>query len=787
MAVLGNYVGDVNDLQSANLKNVYKITPGESGSITKMSGYVSGQGPGVGDQVIKAVVYADSSGVPGALLAVSDEITITDGAAFAWRDFTISCNMTSGVPIWFGYHGGATNEGSQLKAFSGAGVRYNSDSYADGPSNPFGTSSSASTISAYSLYATYTPTTPPPPPSTAYGNAVLADSPLTYYRMDAPSGTVEIDRGSLALDGTYINTPTLGVTGAVLQDTAVQFDRPSFELLQGHDHNGYSITTTGALTLECWVKSSTVAPTGIAERIFGKVDNSQWEWLIERYDTGQHVCRIFTLANWFPVLCQVTFGSPTLNVWHHHVVTIQNAAGTCTVKAYLDKVLTDTQTFSFASISNGVAPIEIACAGNNYSFNGAIDEVAIYDHALTATRIGVHYDTATLPLAPTVPFKGIAAGYLLDRTDAQIQLWINETKAAGSQIIRFDLNHVIFSRVQAVVNMCVNSGMAVQVIFKGPHDTTSINNNLDLMAPWLRDHGIKFWEFHNEPNQASGSWGGNPDPAAYTAALKIFTPKLKSIDPNAYVIIGSFTGAADAAPTYIDMRTFFQAMIDAGLSSSDFDAVSVHCYNDVDLIGTTSPWRKAWGTTPSIRQKLDTAGWTTKRIWNTEGGGSPGSNVSQWINTITHTDQHFRRTDIGPLGTWMIYTVDDAGGYSELWPNGIRNGAGDTYASIQIPGSTIALAEATFVYQIAALSGAEFIPIYHVEEPGLGPVSAEFSSTYNVVGRKIAQFVAVYDVLATHPITAATTLVEEVRMPTDLDSFAQRLYDKLDPVLTGKR
>jgi hypothetical protein len=790
MAILGNNtVGAVDDLQTAEMKQVYKVTPGEGGTITKLSGYISGQGSGVGNQAIKAVIYTDNSGVPGNLLAVSDEVIIIEGSAYAWRDFTVSCAISSGIPIWIGYHGGAITLGSQLKAFSGSGVKFNTDTYSNGPNDPFQAASTSTNYSAYSLYATYTPVGPSIPPSTAYGNAVLADNPLTYYRMDAPSGTVEIDRGSLALDGTYLNTPTLGVTGAVLQDTAVQFDRTSGELLRGHEHDGYSITTTGALTLECWVKSSTVAPSGVAERIFGKVDNSQWEWLIERYNTGQHVCRIYTLANWFPVLCEATFGNPTLNVWHHHVVTIQNTAGTCTVKTYLDKVLTDTKTFSFASISNGVAPIEIACAGNAFTFNGAIDEVAIYDHALTATRIGIHYDTAALPLAPTVPFKGISVGYFLDRADAQQQLWIDEVKAAGCQIVRFDLNHLIFSRVQAVVNRCVNSGMPAQVIFKGPHDTTSINNNLDLMAPWLRDHGIQFWEFHNEPNQSSGSWGGNPDPAAYTAALKIFTPKLKSIDPNAYVIIGAFSGAADVAPTYMDMRTFFQAMIDAGLSSSDFDAVSVHCYGGVDLTGAESPWRKAWGTTPSIRQKLDTAGWTLKRIWNNEGGGGPGSNVTNWVNTINQTNTHFRRTDLGPLGTWMIYTVDDAAGYSELWPDGIRNEAGDAYASIQIPGSTIALAEFTTMYQVRALSGAALIPIYHIEEPtGIGPISADFSSTYDVVGRKIAQFVVVYNVHSgVTPVSSATTLVEEVRMPTDLDSFAQRLYDKLDPVLTGER
>jgi glucose/arabinose dehydrogenase/PKD repeat protein len=143
------------DTASANLKEVSKYTA-TAGNVTKLSGYVSGLGAGSGTQKLKAVVYADSSGSPGALLGVSNEVTVSAGQAWGWTDFTFATPVAVAAgTVWMGYIASGTNDLTQLRYDSVPGeLRYNANDYAAGASSPFG----APTLSDkhYSLYATVT-------------------------------------------------------------------------------------------------------------------------------------------------------------------------------------------------------------------------------------------------------------------------------------------------------------------------------------------------------------------------------------------------------------------------------------------------------------------------------------------------------------------------------------------------------------------------------------------------------------------------------------------------------
>jgi PKD repeat protein len=153
--------GTLVDGASANYKEVSKFTAPQAGSVTKLTGYLSGLAsyrPPSGNQVIRAVLYADSGGNPGALLGVSNQVTVTSGQAWGWVDFT----FPSAVPIpagtiWMGYIAGLTDLIELRYDPVANDLRYNVNSggYAAGPSNPFGT---GSTIGFhYSLYATFIP------------------------------------------------------------------------------------------------------------------------------------------------------------------------------------------------------------------------------------------------------------------------------------------------------------------------------------------------------------------------------------------------------------------------------------------------------------------------------------------------------------------------------------------------------------------------------------------------------------------------------------------------------
>jgi glucose/arabinose dehydrogenase len=151
-------IGASIDTASINLKEVSKYTAVAS-NVTKLTGYISGLGAASGTQKIKAVIYADNgSNHPGALLGVSNEVTVTAGAPFNWVDFNFASPVAvQAGTIWMGYIASSTSDLTQLRYDNSPGelnFNVNSGGYAAGPTNPFGTPSLSN--KHYSLYATYT-------------------------------------------------------------------------------------------------------------------------------------------------------------------------------------------------------------------------------------------------------------------------------------------------------------------------------------------------------------------------------------------------------------------------------------------------------------------------------------------------------------------------------------------------------------------------------------------------------------------------------------------------------
>ena len=149
-------VGGFNGSIAADTKKVTQYTA-VACNITKLTGYVSGGNVGGGPQHVRAVVYADNGGVPGARLAVSNEVNVAQNQAAGWVDFPLPASVSiSAGPIWMGYIGSSPNIGIPKYDGTGVAVRYNTDTYSDGASDPFGTST-AGVVATYSLYATGDP------------------------------------------------------------------------------------------------------------------------------------------------------------------------------------------------------------------------------------------------------------------------------------------------------------------------------------------------------------------------------------------------------------------------------------------------------------------------------------------------------------------------------------------------------------------------------------------------------------------------------------------------------
>ena len=211
-----------------------------------------------------------------------------------------------------------------------------------------------------------------------YSAAVLADNPIGYWRFEEVAGSA-IDSSGNSRDGTYMNGVTPGLfPGPVgIGGTAAAFDGSTgFVDLPG-SWGGVGMTE---LTLEAWVNTAD-PPTGDFQAIIAGHDpNSFAHFQLHNVgSTGPYTDVGFISA-------PIPAATPT-GVWRHVVMTAKSGE----TKVYVDGAqigATVPTAFSNIAESSNV-DIGIGHVGTRW-FSGLMDEVAIYDTALSEERVLAH-------------------------------------------------------------------------------------------------------------------------------------------------------------------------------------------------------------------------------------------------------------------------------------------------------------------------------------------------------------------------------------------------------------
>lgn len=224
----------------------------------------------------------------------------------------------------------------------------------------------------------------------SYGQEVLADQPIAYWHLNESSGLRAIDsvQGTI---GTYSASTglTMGIPGALANDAAVRFSSPSTTRMQATLPT-INQTSGQFVTVEFWLQWSGSPGTGGGMMAINLNSSGYGLWLYPQqngfgFNTGTG--DLFGIQG--PTVTQLA------GRWVHVVAIFENgvrAGNMPNNKIYLDGVeqsLSMILAPSSTPLRSANPFIAISDAGS--PLDGVIDEVAIYNTALSANRIQRHH------------------------------------------------------------------------------------------------------------------------------------------------------------------------------------------------------------------------------------------------------------------------------------------------------------------------------------------------------------------------------------------------------------
>lgn len=260
-----------------------------------------------------------------------------------------------------------------------------------------------------------------PPDAASYEAVVNYDEPSFYYRLGEPEGTKLVSHvktkktktkkgkrhktttrwqtvetaaevgGVSGPPGTYKNTPTLGQPGAILgdQDTSVLFTRASSEYAIVAVDQSDAIDTN-RLTLEGWAKATTWGGHIVAGPNNTAVGTSVFELLVDGAGTAKAVLQFTDVTSG-----TVNYsGSPIpLDEWHHYAATWDGSS----LRFFWDGEEAGSANYAGKVLRQGSANGALYVgaffdtAAPAQFWDGWLDEVTVYEKALTPDRIRAHY------------------------------------------------------------------------------------------------------------------------------------------------------------------------------------------------------------------------------------------------------------------------------------------------------------------------------------------------------------------------------------------------------------
>lgn len=291
------------------------------------------------------------------------------------------------------------------------------------------------------------------PAIAAYVDEVLADNPIAYWRLGEESGTVANDLGTVGATGTYVNV-TIGEPSLIATDpdnTAARFDGQSSMVVIPRDGGTGEYSNVNERSIVLWFK---------ADDVDRKVtDWGYWdEQILHEQGTGGLGLSIYVhyghvyVGDWNIVRREwkVFLGTPISSGEIYQVALVRKydrSARVGTLTGYLNgqPFAEDVGVYPLPPEFGGVGmtpyprhgetvtgigamvghtkTVTLGPGGDGLYFQGVIDEVAVYDTALSSDRILAQYMAATGDFEAFLQAGDANMDYQFDQLDlVQVQV-----------------------------------------------------------------------------------------------------------------------------------------------------------------------------------------------------------------------------------------------------------------------------------------------------------------------------------------------------------------------------
>jgi PKD repeat protein len=518
----------------------------------------------------------------------------------------------------------------------------------------------------------------------SYGDAVTRTPGLvSYWRMGEAAG------GSAFADSKGPNTAsafgnvTLGVPGGVAGDpnTAARFDGTS-----AYARANLDLSQTRTATVEFWLKWNAYAGDDrLAMEFTPNFNNSAGGFIVDPnapQNGGSFGVGIGTDAT----RNNVFFSRPSAGAWHHYAFVLDSTQSAAQqVTPYVDG-----QPVSYTKLDNGTGAGSFANsvlyfmsrAGQSLFGAGDLDEVAVYDRALSASTISEHFSDNGTNRRPIAAFTSSPAAPKPGQT---VSFNASGSSDPDGSIVKYEWDldgngtYETDTGTTPTVSKTYASAGDVDV-----HLRVYDNDN-------GTDVATKTLSIGNAPPTASFTATPNPTIIGRSVAFDASASGDAdgTIAKYEWDLDGNGSYETDTGTTATTSKTYAAAgSVTVGLRVTDDNGAATTATKTVTVTTAGSPPTAAFTATPNPSQAGQTVSFNgsasndpdgpiAKYEWDLDGNGS--------FETDTGTTATTSTSYASPGTVPVALRVTDADGMTDTVTNGVAvNGTGTTYASKQL-------------------------------------------------------------------------------------------------------